>query len=192
MATDWRPLLILGYLALYPSLFTLAIASALKTNYFNRERALVIAPSVGFVAGAMGFGWSGLSLSASLSSLYSGALVALSVFAITYFWIAYAEQFWRSAMLAGLMTAVTGPLGLYGLLALVRPPGENWLIIRWEVAFFVLGALSHILMRVGDSILRPDYYSLNVGRILLVLLIVPITAPLAWCTSLFTGLRYFR
>jgi len=181
------------YVLLYPLGMAVLLHLALRANRFGRGHALAGMSLAGFLLGA----GSNLALTRVLSGFdefsvllvgqtaIAGLITAWRLFAIAYIWTDHAENFWGTALLAGLLMMESGPLGLHIVAAAISQT-RAWLSVGWSFPFFVIGALTHGILRVGVPPEHHGYYRLSVGRMLLVLLLVPLTALLSWCTSAVT------
>ncbi len=172
---------------IYSPVLATLLHLALRKGYFTRRSAMVILPSIGFIFGVassfltyLGFG---LPI---LSSIFVGFTTAWQIFAIVYIWTENAEHFWGTVILAGLMAMTSGPSGLLIVRAIVGPAAQNWVSVSWSIPFFVLGALTHIILRASVPPGETGYYRLTIGRVLLVLTLAPLSAMLSWCTSALT------
>lgn len=184
------PLGLALYVSLYPFALAVLLHLAQRSQRFERRHLLAGALLTGFLLGVgsnLAFiyllgGFSQFQALTAGQTLIVGLLTAWRLFAIAYIWATYPEHRWAAALLAGLMTMESGPLGLR-IVAAAAGQGRAWLSVDWSLAFFILGVLTHTLLRVGVPVGHRGYYRLSVGRVLLVLMLVPVAAMLSWCGS---------
>ena len=189
--TDPNPLVI-AYILLYPVGLAGLLHLAHRSGRFERRHLLTATLLIGFLLGIGGnlaffylvFGFDDFYLVTAGHTLVAGLLTAWRLFAIVYIWSIYAERLWITVPLAGLMAMESGPFGLQILAALVSQ--KEWMSFSWGLPFFILGLLTHILLRADVSPDQPGYYRFSPARLFLVVLLVPVMALLSWCASLLT------
>jgi hypothetical protein len=193
---------ILISLSTFPLALAILLHLALRSNRFTRRHALIGLPMVGFVLGGTGIYLASKGLISlvyldyvcflsNLHSIFAALMIAGQLFAITYIWTANAGHFWGTALLAGLLTMQIGSCGLFVIVAIAVAAGgiPRWSLegINWSVPFFTVGALTHIFLRSHVPVDQPGYYRLSVGRVLLVLVIMPLPALFSFCTGMLAG-----
>ena len=114
-----------------------------------------------------------------------GLITAWRLFAIVYIWAVYPDLLWATVLLAGLLMMESGPIWVRILAAAFAQ--KEWLAVSWLLPFFVLGAVTHSILRAGVPAGYPGYYRFSLARALLVILLMPLMALLSWCASFFAS-----
>lgn len=192
--SDINRLVLALYILLYPVALAGLLHLGLKSHLFQRRHLLVGTAGIGFLLGAgsnLAFiylldSFRQYNLLTAGQTVLAGLLAAWGLFAIVYIWADFAERLWVTVFLAAMMTMQSGPQGLWILAALFWQ--KKWVSLGANsLPFFILGALTHSLLRVGVSPDYPGYYRFSLGRALLVVLLLPLMGLLSWCAGLLSG-----